>query len=312
MAACSCLLVTVNGERSRALRWQLSCAVGGHAGSHADERHRASPDFHGQPPGTTPRSRTDPNGSGCPHMELGIRGSCPLCTPGGSPPPDPAIYGLAAPSVPLPCVLRGRGRCSPCTPSLPATARTRLDGAHLVHGDAAGKGNRAVVTLGSGDSPLSVPGGPPLSRAPEDPFKTASPKASSDPPLSVGAPAPPPVSNQGPGQSLPRPDAGHPLQGAGGHGQIIEERSRTGRSACHYPGADGSTGGPTWAHRGGNNTCPYTADPQQMLADLHSTVLAEQRYYWTREDVPRPGRLRQGGGLGAFLQPGVCDESGAG
>jgi hypothetical protein len=38
---------------------------------------------------------------------------------------------------------------------------------------------------------------------------------------------------------------------------------------------------------------PYTTDPQQMLADLHSTVLAEQRYYWTREDVPRPATLAQ-------------------
>jgi hypothetical protein len=36
-----------------------------------------------------------------------------------------------------------------------------------------------------------------------------------DPPLSGGASAPPPVRNQGSGSSLPGPDAGHPLQGAG-------------------------------------------------------------------------------------------------
>src|SRR5271165_6808547 len=34
-------------------------------------------------------------------------------------------------------------------------------------------------------------------------------------PLSVGASAPPPVRDQGPGGSLPGPDAGHPLQAAG-------------------------------------------------------------------------------------------------
>jgi hypothetical protein len=36
--------------------------------------------------------------------------------------------------------------------------------------------------------------------------------------LSAGASAPPPVRNQEPGTSLPGPDAGHPLHGAGGHG----------------------------------------------------------------------------------------------
>jgi hypothetical protein len=37
----------------------------------------------------------------------------------------------------------------------------------------------------------------------------------------------------------------------------------------------------------------YTDDPQQMLASLHSTVLAEQSYYWANEDVPRPTTLAQ-------------------
>jgi hypothetical protein len=40
-------------------------------------------------------------------------------------------------------------------------------------------------------------------------------------PLSVGASAPPPVRDQEPGTSLPGPDAGHPLQGAGGHGMQL-------------------------------------------------------------------------------------------
>jgi hypothetical protein len=43
-----------------------------------------------------------------------------------------------------------------------------------------------------------------------------------DPPLSVGASAPPPVRDQGPGRSLPGPDAGHPLQAAGGRDTAAE------------------------------------------------------------------------------------------
>jgi hypothetical protein len=36
--------------------------------------------------------------------------------------PGPRVYGLAAPVFPSPCVLRGRGKSSPCTPSQAATA----------------------------------------------------------------------------------------------------------------------------------------------------------------------------------------------
>ena len=49
---------------------------------------------------------------GRPHLQAGD----PLLhwrAPGGSPPPDPAIYGLAAPNVLPPCVLRGHGRIFP-------------------------------------------------------------------------------------------------------------------------------------------------------------------------------------------------------
>jgi hypothetical protein len=64
----------------------------------------------------------------------------------------------------------------------------------------------------------SVSGGaPPPSRAPQDHFKPLRRNDLRDPPLSVGATAPPPVRNQGPGRSLPGLNAGHPLQGAGSH-----------------------------------------------------------------------------------------------
>jgi hypothetical protein len=59
--------------RTRALRWPVSCAAGSHAGSHGDERPSTSSDSRGQRAGTRPRSRTDLNGSGCPHGYLRIR-----------------------------------------------------------------------------------------------------------------------------------------------------------------------------------------------------------------------------------------------
>ena len=43
------------------------------AGSHADEQSWDDPNRPGQPAVTSPRSRTDLNGSGCPHMDLRIR-----------------------------------------------------------------------------------------------------------------------------------------------------------------------------------------------------------------------------------------------
>ena len=64
----------------------------------------------------------------------------------------------------------------------------------------------------------SVSGGaPPPSRAPEGHFNPLRRNDLQDPPLSVGASAPPPARYQRPGASLPGPDAGHPLHGAGRH-----------------------------------------------------------------------------------------------
>ena len=57
---------------------------GSHAGSHTDERLSRSPASHEQRPRTRPRSRTNLNGSGCPHRELRIR------RPGGSSPSERA------------------------------------------------------------------------------------------------------------------------------------------------------------------------------------------------------------------------------
>jgi hypothetical protein len=88
---------------------------------------------------------------------------------------------------------------------------------------------------GSGDGPLSVRGCPSTvkghpkilsDRFAESIFGTR--------PLSVGASAPPPVRDQGPGGSLPGPDAGHPLHGAGGVGRAGQENIQGGgRSSCH-------------------------------------------------------------------------------
>ena len=51
-----------------------------------------------------------------------------LSPPGGSPPPDPAIYGLAAPSVLPPCCLRGTRQDLPCTSA--GEPRTPLSSCH--------------------------------------------------------------------------------------------------------------------------------------------------------------------------------------
>jgi hypothetical protein len=62
----------ISVTRTRASRCSASCAAGSHAGSHADGRHSGSPERREQRAGTRPRSRTDLNGSGCPHRELRI------------------------------------------------------------------------------------------------------------------------------------------------------------------------------------------------------------------------------------------------
>ena len=52
--------------------------------------------------------------------------------------------------------------------------------------------------------------------------------------LTLAASADTPVRNQGPGGSLPGPDAGHPLHGAGGAGvEGQEDFQGRGRSSCH-------------------------------------------------------------------------------
>src|SRR5271157_1855361 len=49
--------------------------AGSHAGSHTDEQLSGTPDPHGQPAGSRPRSRTDLNTAGRPHGHLRIRRS---------------------------------------------------------------------------------------------------------------------------------------------------------------------------------------------------------------------------------------------
>jgi hypothetical protein len=38
---------------------------------------------------------------------------------------------------------------------------------------------------------------------------------------------------------------------------------------------------------------PYATNPLQVLSDVHNAVLADQHYYWPRDDVPRPTSLAQ-------------------
>ena len=56
-------------------------SLGSHAGSHVGGQPPGNPDEHEQRVGTRPRSRTDLNGCGCPHMELRVS----PCTAGAAP-----------------------------------------------------------------------------------------------------------------------------------------------------------------------------------------------------------------------------------
>jgi hypothetical protein len=69
------------------------------------------------------------------------------------------------------------------------------------------------LLAGTGDGPLSV-------RRHSSTVNGASRFLRKWPPATIdrGASVPPPARNQGPGTSLPGPDAGHPLHAAGGHG----------------------------------------------------------------------------------------------
>ena len=65
-----------NGESRiplKTIRGPAERAAGSHAGSHTDEQPSHDPDPPGQPEGTSPRSRTDLNGTGCPYGNLRIR-----------------------------------------------------------------------------------------------------------------------------------------------------------------------------------------------------------------------------------------------
>jgi len=73
----------------------------------------------------------------------------------------------------------------------------------------------SYVPRRTGDGPLSVRGCPSTVKGTRRSFLTASQKWSSGPTLERRSLCTPPVRDQGPGRSLPGPDAGHPLQGAG-------------------------------------------------------------------------------------------------
>ena len=134
----------------------------------------------------------------------------------------------------------------------PAARGHRSPGGVDPHGDAPYP-RPAVITWSAttpsqvqGDSPFpaltrkgsdpgmarSVSGGaPPPSRAPEDHFNPLRRNDLQDPPLSVGASAPPPVRDQGPGRSLPGPDAGIPCkvrvrqEGGGGRARCVPDQA---------------------------------------------------------------------------------------
>jgi hypothetical protein len=124
----------------------------------------------------------------------------------------------------------------------------------------------------SGDGPLSVrvrPSSLKRDCAPGQPAQVeGAGQRTREVTLDPGASADTPVRNQGPGRSLPGPDAGHPLQGAGGHGaassgqataapragcapeclrtEVLEQASRGFRDSIHHAQPCCCTSAPTY------------------------------------------------------------------
>ena len=95
------------------------------------------------------------------------------------------------------------GYADPCqNPSAVRFGSSRVRGGVW---DRTGRGQLAGSRTGDGDA----------DQAPEDHFNPLHRNDLQDPPLSVGASAPAPVRKPEARRSLSRPDAGHPLQGAG-------------------------------------------------------------------------------------------------
>jgi hypothetical protein len=121
---------------------------------------------------------------------------------------------------------------------------------------------KVLAGLSSGDGPLSVRGVPPPSRAPEDPFKTASQKASSGPTLERRSLCTPPVRNLGPGRSLPGPDAGHSLHTADDQGGYQPSCAPADDVPVACP-----IGRSTPGTHGHSQTARYTGSPAYRQAD---------------------------------------------
>ena len=102
-----------------------------------------------------------------------------------------------------------------------------VDGEHLVHDDTIGKVQRQCSRPGPGMARGVYVSAPPASSATVTAGRRAQVKVpgecTREVTLDTGASADTPVRDQGPGRSLPGPDAGHPLQGAGiSHGFLTD------------------------------------------------------------------------------------------
>src|ERR1700736_4910338 len=99
-----------------------------------------------------------------------------------------------------------------------------------------------MAGLGAGDGPLSVRVRPSSIKHDCDRRTTSTGEGAGERTrevtLDTGASTDTPAKDQGPGMSLPDPDAGHPLHGEGGHHSEDEGAPR-----CQASGANGSHAG---------------------------------------------------------------------
>ena len=126
--------------------------------------------------------------------------------------------------------------------------------------------------------------------------------------LGAGASANTPVRRQGPGGSLPEPDAGHPLHGAGGHAEVCTRPRHYGRAPGVSPRcprtARPAPGGPLPAMlRGADGPGGALDDHKFTVASMISRLLGRMF-----PELARPPLRDRGATCGAAVRPvwGAC------
>ena len=112
-----------------------------------------------------------------------------------------------------------------------------------------------------------------------------------------------PVRNQGPGRSLPGPDSGHPLHGAGGHG-AVSRRPRGVRSTCDSERPTTVMHGQSWSLDGCGHETAGAQRPSRLCGPCAAPAGNARRLQRSASPMPRPrSPPRRDGACGACSRP---------